>query len=93
MKQSDVSFLMMKSWGEQLKMLTIEQRGILLTAIYDFQCNGVEFETDDATLELFWLFIRQIFIYNNKKYEEKCEQNRRNALKRVEKYERLLPRE
>ena len=34
-KQSDVAFLMMKQWGAQLALLSIEQRGILLTAIYD----------------------------------------------------------
>ncbi|MBQ9516710.1 MAG: hypothetical protein IJR60_01370 [Eubacterium sp.] len=91
MKQSDVAFLMMKDWGKQFSLLTVEQRGILLTAIYDFQCNGVDFETDDPVLFITWSFVKNIFELNNRKYEEMCEKNRRNALKRVEKYERSLP--
>lgn len=81
-KQSDVAFLMMKDWREQFNMLTDEQKGIMLTAIYDYQCDGIDFETDDPVLKIFWVNIRRIFEINQSKYEETCRQNRRNAKKR-----------
>ena len=81
-KQSDVAFLMMKQWGAQLALLSIEQRGILLTAIYDYQCGGKEFETDDPMLQMMWATVKQGFDYNNKKYEEMCRKNKENIQKR-----------
>ena len=39
-------------------------------------------------LDMAWSFIKDVFEINRKKYKEPCEQNRRNAKKRVEKYER-----
>ena len=81
-KQSDIAFLMMKEWREQLSLLNDEQRGRLLTAIYDFQCDGVDFETDDAILKMLWVSIKQVFAINNKKYETVCQINKENARKR-----------
>ena len=81
-KQSDVAFLMMKDWREQFNMLTDEQKGIMLTAIYDYQCDGIDFETDDPVLKMFWVNMRHIFEINQSKYEEVCERNRANINKR-----------
>ena len=81
-KQSDVAFLMMKQWREQLALISDEQRGKLLTAIYDYQCDGADFDTDDAVLQILWVSIKQVFEINNKKYEEMCEKNKRNIKKR-----------
>jgi len=81
-KQSDVAFLMMKNWREQLDLLTDEQRGILLKAIYDYQCDGTDFYTSDGVLNILWISIKQIFNINNKKYDERCAVNRQNAAKR-----------
>ena len=80
-KQSDVAFLMMKQWREQLALISDEQRGKLLTAIYDYQCDGADFDTDDAVLKILWVSIKQVFEINNKKYEEICERNRINGSK------------
>ncbi|MBQ7204077.1 MAG: hypothetical protein IJS03_08730 [Eubacterium sp.] len=81
-KQSEVAFLMMKNWREQLDLLTDEQRGILLKAIYDYQCDGTDFYTSDGVLNILWISIKQIFNINNKKYEETCAKNRQNIAKR-----------
>ena len=81
-KQSDVAFLMMKQWGAQLALLSIEQRGILLTAIYDYQCGGKNFETDDPMLQMMWATVKQGFEYNDKKYAQRCRVNKINAAKR-----------
>ena len=81
-KQSDIAFLMMKQWDAQLKLLTTEQKGILLTAIYDYQCRGIDFESDDGMLQMIWATVVQGFEYNNRKYEEMCRKNRENIKKR-----------
>ena len=84
-KQSDIAFLMMKEWREQLALLTDEQKGKLLTAIYDYQCDGVEFDTDDSVLKMLWVSMKQVFEINNRKYEEVCQLNREKANKRWKK--------
>ncbi|MBR3150042.1 MAG: hypothetical protein IKF64_07725 [Eubacterium sp.] len=81
-KQSDVAFLMMKDWREQLEMLTNEQKGIILSAIYDYQCDGLEFVSDDPVLAMLWANVRRTFEINSRKYEEMCERNRENIKKR-----------
>lgn len=81
-KQSDVAFLMMKGWHSKFKKMSYEQVGRLMMAVYDYQCNGVDFETDDPTLDMAWSFIKDVFEINMKKYEEMCELNRIKANKR-----------
>lgn len=82
MNEKQAYFLMMKQWSEQIKALNIEQRGELLTAIYQYQCFDEDFTTDDAALKMLWISIKQAFDYNAQKYEKMCEQNRNNAKKR-----------
>ena len=81
-KQSDFAFLMLKQWREQIELLTDEQKGLLLSAIYDFQCFGNDFITDDGMLKMLWATIKQTFEFNNRKYEERCQKNSENAKKR-----------
>ena len=81
-KQSDVAFLMMKQWREQLALISDEQRGKLLTAIYDYQCDGADFDTDDAVLKILWVSIKQVFEINNRKYVQTCNKRRESANKR-----------
>ena len=83
-KQSDIAFLMMKEWREQLALLTDEQRGKLLTAIYDYQCDGVDLQTDDALINMLWVSIKNTFERNKNKYEQMCKKNRENIAKRWE---------
>ena len=93
-KQSDFAFLMLKQWQEQIELLSNEQKGKLLTAIYEYQCFSNDFITDDGMLKMLWATIKQTFDYNNTKYEERCKKNSENAKKRWQKentnaYERI----
>lgn len=78
-KQSDVAFLMMKDWYEQFMFLSDEQTGKLIKAIYKYQCDGTDFDTDDPTLKVLWLCIRRVFNINNEKYLETCAKRRESA--------------
>jgi len=76
------SFLMRKCWREQINILNNEQRGTLLTAIYDYICCGIDFETKDGMLKMLWASIKQTFDYDRKKYADRCEKNRKAAKER-----------
>ncbi len=78
-ERHELVFLMLKQWKPQLQLLTTEQRGILLMAIYDYQCDGKDFETEDRTLAMMWSIVRQAFEDNKKRYAEICELNRQKA--------------
>lgn len=72
----------MKQWYEQIELLSDSQKSQLLVAIYHYQCFGKDFETDDGMLRMLWSTIRQTFEYNQKKYAERCEKNRKAAKQR-----------
>ena len=76
------SFLMRKCWREQISILDNKQRGTLLTAIYDYICSGIDFQTEDGMLKMLWATIKQTFDYDRKKYADRCEKNREAAKKR-----------
>ena len=76
------SFLIQKQWKEQIAFLSDEQRGKLLWAMFEYQCGGNDFETDDILLKVIWATVKQVFEYNDEKYLEICEKNRENAKKR-----------
>ena len=63
-------------------MLSESQKSQLLIAIYHYQCFGEDFETEDGMLKMLWSTIRQTFEYNQKKYAERCEKNRKAAKQR-----------
>lgn len=77
--KSNVSFIMLKCWSENISMLDNTQKAQLLTAIYDYQCLGKDFVTNDGMLKMLWATVKQTFEYNDRKYQEKCQKNRLNA--------------
>lgn len=78
------SFLMYFDWWELLSPLTNEDKGILLTAIFDYQCNGVLLETENKLLQGIFNYIVSRFNSDRKKYEDTCKKNSENAKKRYE---------
>ncbi len=82
MKQPENTFILQKQWREQLSFFTNEEKGILLDAIYNYHCEGKDFESDNGMLNLMWATMKQAFEYNTKAYNEMCERNRKNIQKR-----------
>lgn len=63
------SFLLFTSYYRQVKKLTIEQRGILLTALFAFQLDEELPEMDDLT-EMCFMFVSADIERNKEKYKE-----------------------
>ena len=69
------SFLLYTEYFRQIRKLNIEQRGILLTAIMNFQC-GEDLPEMDPLTDMCFGFISDDMQRNNEKYEETIEKRR-----------------
>lgn len=74
------SFLLYLENYEQIKLLTMEERGRLLTAIYEYELTGEAPEFTGALAMCFSIF-RQRLDRNRDSYREQCEKNRQNGQK------------
>lgn len=81
-RQNKDTFLLRHDFFPQIKMLAMEQRGRLLTAIYAHATEEELPEMDELTTLCFG-FIRASLDANAKKYYAECEQNRENGRKAV----------
>lgn len=74
------TFILRHDFAPQIKMLSIEQRGVLLTAIYAYEL-GEEMPEMDPLVAMCFGFIKSSLDANMDKYEAKCEANRANGTK------------
>lgn len=74
------SFLLYTGYFEQIEMLNIEQRGILLTAIMAFQTD-TEMPEMDAITKMAFSFISADMRRDNEKYEEIVERRKESGRK------------
>ena len=70
------SFVMYTSYREQIEMLTLEQRGVLLTAILAYESDA-ELPKMDAVVGMAFAFIKSRLDADNVKWEEAVAQRRR----------------
>jgi hypothetical protein len=73
--QKMTSFCIYMDWEEQLTDLTNEERGIILSAMFEYKRTGVVPELP-RLLSLVFSFIRQQFDRDADKYEQKIEKRR-----------------
>ena len=78
------SFLLYYDWQELFSTLTNEEKGILLSAMFDYQCNGIIFESENKLLQGIFNYIVSRFNSDREKYEATCKKNSENAKKRYE---------
>lgn len=93
-------FILYKSFYEPIKDLTNEQKGELLTAMFEYQLTGVE-PKQEMSCYVHWLFFKNQFRLDKQKYENRCEKNKNNINKRwypagnqqesYDRYERIRP--
>ena len=76
------SFILHAHYEKQLKMLNMEQRGLLITALFDYQITNKVPEIEDSVVQMAFSFIAEQMDYDRSVYEKKCEQNRNSANKR-----------
>ena len=79
--KSKDNFILYNEFYEPIKLLNTSDKGLLLTAIFEYQVNGIEIDLPQ-TAKVIFSFIKQRLDYNNQKWVEKCEQNRENVRKR-----------
>ena len=70
----------------QMDMLSDEQAGRLIKALYAFACDGELCElTDDPSVEMCFSFLSRQIERDFEKYRKKCAQNRKNVQTRYQK--------
>lgn len=70
---------------EQLEDFTDEQFGKITRAIIKYDQTGETTDFDDPTLKVAFKILKPTLDRNKQEYQEKCEKNRQNVLKRWEK--------
>ncbi len=73
------SFVMYTEYKEHLQLLTLEQLGSLIFALFEYAENGTEIDTDNAVLKIAFSFIRAQMDRDDEKYQKICERNRQNG--------------
>lgn len=71
------SFLIYKSFYEPIKALSDEQIGRLFRSLFDYQISNTDCRDSDILMA--YLFFKNQFVLDKRKYVEKCEKNRANA--------------
>ena len=77
------SFLLYKSFHEPIKNLTLEEKGLLFDAIFNYQ-NGVIIENLPIQVGMAFAFFKNQFDLDNIKYKETCSKNSDNVRLRWE---------
>ena len=75
------SFVMYHDYWELIEELTMQERGELLTAIYEYVQHKTQ-PNFTGELKIIFKKIRQDLERNAEKYQERCNQNRDNVNKR-----------
>ena len=79
------SFVLYQRYQTQFELLTMEQRGELITAIFEY-ANGQEVsEMTDVAVKMAFSFIAEQLDYDKGEYIKKCKKNAENATKRWDK--------
>lgn len=81
MEKND-SFILYQRYENQINLLTMEQRGELLTAIFAYNGTGVLPDVENAAVKMALLFITEQLDYDKAKYDKKCKKNAENIAKR-----------
>lgn len=75
------SFVLYTNISEVLEALSMEQRGMLFTAIIEYQKNGEMPEISDPLVKVAFIPVRQSLDINNDKYDSKVEARRQAGIK------------
>ena len=73
------SFILYDSYYEQVMMMSLEERGQLLTAIYEYESEGEVGVEMSPVAAMAFSFIRSNMDRDRAEYEEKCAKNRANG--------------
>jgi len=75
------SFIIYHDYEKYFTQLNLTERGRLITAIFNFNINGVEPEELSPAAYMAFSFMRDQFIRDNEKYQKRLERCRKNGAK------------
>lgn len=81
MEKKKDSFILYEEYYEPIKMLSTTDKGLLLTALYEYHMTGNVIELPQMAKVIFQ-FIKRRMDFNKEKYAERCQQNSENIRKR-----------
>lgn len=73
------SFVLYTAHYEAIGSMTIEEKGMLLDAVFNYHIDGRLPEAGNSAVKIAFGFLKSSFDVNNRKYREKSEKNRQNA--------------
>ena len=76
------TFILYTSYKDAIMVLSDEQAGRLLKAIFEYATTGIKQEIDDTAVKFAYMLIVSQIESSNKQYEKKCERLRANIQKR-----------
>ena len=74
------SFILYTEYQEQINMMTDEQAGQLMKAIFAYE-SGQEVNVTDPVVMMLWSIMKRRLDIDNEKYDKKCEANQENGKK------------
>lgn len=74
------SFLLYHDYREHLSLISDEERGVLLMALFDYSEYGIQ-PTLEGASKMAFSFIKAQMDRDAASYEKKCKANRENGLK------------
>lgn len=74
------SFLLYHGYYEPVKNLSLEDKGLLFDAIFQFSISGIE-PTNTSRIFMAFQFFKNQMVQDAKKYDRTVERNRKNGLK------------
>ena len=81
MTEERKSFMMYVNYAKQFRLLNMEQRGALITAIFEYIENGIVLSSLDALTEMAFSCMQDTFDRDYQTYIQKCEKNSENGKK------------
>lgn len=76
------TFILYTSYKDAIMILSDEQAGRLLKAIFEYATTGIKQEIDDTAVKFAYMLIVSQIENSNRQYEKKCERLRANIQKR-----------
>ncbi|MCD7844117.1 MAG: DnaD domain protein [Clostridiales bacterium] len=75
------SFVVYLDWKKLFKRLSREQRGDVLSAMFDYQESGQPYDGDDIAVGVAFDAMQIVFDRDDEKYQEQCQRNAENGRK------------
>ncbi len=81
MAEKKPSFIMYDSFAMPLSLMSMEERGIFITAIYEYRISGTVSINMSAGVAMAFAFVKDALDRDTEAYEKRCEENSKNGKK------------